>query len=116
MAKNKVPKTAITEKGLLRAMKKAAKQHNSVGEWAISNGITPQAVSAFVRGVQTAGLQIPAALGYRPQVVYLPIDEVPIQEGAAPRRPSARPMSKVDHRKPPVEKASDRLSRRERRG
>jgi len=70
-----VPKYAITERGLKHLMKEAAKKHSSLSEWAIENGITPQVISAFTRKVQSAGLQIPQVLGYKPQIVYIPIDE-----------------------------------------
>lgn len=101
--KYRVPKTAITEKGLRKLLKDASKD-SSLSDWARENGITPQAVSAFMRQVQSAGLQIPEALGYRPQVVFLPMDEDPICHMNPPRKPATRPSKKVDHSKPPVEK------------
>jgi hypothetical protein len=104
MKKYRVPKYAITEKGLKRLLKRAAKEHESVGAWATEHDITRQAVSAFLRKVQGPGLQIPEALGYRPQVVYIPIDEDTISSANPPRRPTDNPTSKVDHSKPPVEK------------
>lgn len=72
--KNRIPKSAITEKQLRRLLKDAA-EDTSLSAWAVDNGITPQAVSAFMRRVQSAGLQIPEALGYYPQVVFLPLKE-----------------------------------------
>jgi hypothetical protein len=105
--KNKypVPKTAITERGLKQLMKKAAKEHASLSDWAKSKGITPQAVSAFIRKTQGAGLQIPEALGYRPQIVFIPLDEELIATPNPPRRATARPTKKVDHTREPVERA-----------
>lgn len=85
-------------------MKKAAEEHTSLGAWAVDNDITPQVVSAFVRKTQSAGLQIPAVLGYKPQIVYIPIDEEPICTANPPRRPTKNPTSKVDHTREPVEK------------
>lgn len=104
----KVPAHAITERGLKKLLKQAAEDHTSLGAWAIANDITPQAVSAFMRKIQSAGLQIPAALGYKPQVVYIPIDEPNISTPNPPRRPAKRPTSKVDHTREPVEKRHTR--------
>lgn len=104
MKKYQVPKNAITERGLRKLMGKAAKDHSSLSDWATANGITPQAVSAFTRKVQTAGLQIPTALGYKPQIVYIPIKDDDISTANPPRRPTTRPTSKVDHKREPVEK------------
>lgn len=106
--KYRVPKSAITEKGLKRLIRDAAKKHSSIGDWARENEITPQAVSAFFRKTQGAGIKIPEVLGYRPQVIFLPLDEDLIQELPAPRRATDRPSKKVDHSKEPVEKASAR--------
>ena len=88
----RVPKTAITEKGLKKLIRKAAKKHSSIGEWARDNEITPQAVSAFFRKTQGAGIKIPEVLGYRPQVVYLPLKEKPI---ATPVPPRSAPVKKA---------------------
>lgn len=106
--KYRVPKSAITEKGLKHLIRDAAKKHSSIGDWAREHGITPQAVSAFFRKTQGAGIKIPEVLGYRPQVIFLPLDEDLIQELPAPRRVTDRPSKKVDHSKEPVEKASAR--------
>lgn len=106
--KYRVPKSAITEKGLKRLIKDAAKKHSSVGDWAREHDITPQAVSAFFRKTQGAGIKIPEVLGYRPQVIFLPLDEPLIQELPAPRRVTDRPSKKVDHSKDPVERSSRR--------
>lgn len=73
--KSKVPKTAITERQLRRLLREAAEEEGSPSAWAVEHDITPQAVSAFLRKVQSAGVQIPEALGYRPQIVYIPLDE-----------------------------------------
>lgn len=104
MKKYSVPKNAITERGLRKLMTKAAKENSSLSDWATANGITPQAVSAFTRKVQSAGLQIPTVLGYKPQIVYIPINDENISTANPPRRPTTRPTSKVDHRREPVEK------------
>lgn len=114
LKKYRVPKTAITERGLKRLIRAAAKNHSSVGDWARAHDITPQAVSAFMRKVQGPGIAIPEVLGYRPQIVYLPLDEDPIQELPAPRRPAQNPTKKVDHSKDYIEKKSlKRMSERE---
>ena len=104
MKKYQVPKNAITERGLRKLMTKAAKEHSSLSDWATSNGITPQAVSAFTRKIQSAGLQIPTALGYKPQIVYIRIEDDNISTANPPRRPTDKPSSKVDHKRDPVEK------------
>ena len=104
LKKYKVPKSAITERGLKRLIREASKKFSSQSEWAQDNKITPQAVSAFMRGTQGAGLQIPEALGYRPQLVFIPIDEELITTMLPPRRPAQRPTKKVDHSKDPIEK------------
>ena len=106
--KYRVPKSAITERGLKRLIRDAAKKHSSIGDWAREHEITPQAVSAFFRKTQGAGIKIPEVLGYRPQVIFLPLDEPLIQELPAPRRVTDKPSKKVDHSKEPVEKASAR--------
>ena len=109
--KNKysVSKTAITERGLKQLLRKAAKSSISMTEWAKTHNITPQAVSAFMRKTQSAGLQIPEALGYRPQIVYLPLDEELITTPNPPRRATTRPTKKVDHSRPPVERSGRKL-------
>lgn len=106
MTKNKyaVPKIAITERGLKQLIRKASKNHSSVGEWAKAHDITPQSVSAFMRKTQHAGLKIPEALGYKPQIVFIPLDADPICHANPPRRITERPSSKVDHTRAPVEK------------
>lgn len=101
--KSRIPKSAITERQLRKLMKEAAGQ-DSLSAWAVENDITPQAVSAFMRRVQSAGLQIPEALGYRPQIIYLPLDEEPICHMNPPRRPTKNPSKKVDHSREPIEK------------
>lgn len=73
--KYRVPKVAITERGLRVMLKKAIREANSARDWAHEHGITPQALSSFLNRTQTSGLKIPEALGYRPQVVYMPLDE-----------------------------------------
>ena len=114
LKKYRVPKTAITERGLKELIKAAAKGHSSVGDWAREHDITPQAVSAFFRKTQGAGIKIPEVLGYRPQVVYIPLDEDLIQELPAPRRVTDKPSKKVDHSKEPVEKGASRRRMTER--
>lgn len=104
MKKFRVPKAAITERGLKKLIKKKAKKHTSMGSWAEEHGILPQTLSAFLRKTQGAGLQIPEALGYRPQIVFLPLDHELIQTPSPPRRPTKNPSKKVDHSKEPLEK------------
>lgn len=106
---SKVPKYAITERQLKKLLKVESDKHTSVGAWALENDITPQAVSAFMRKIQSAGLQIPAALGYKPQTVYIPIEEENISTANPPRRPTKNPTSKVDHTREPVEKRHSKL-------
>lgn len=71
----KVPKSAITERKLRKILQEAINKNGTSTGWAIENEITPQAVSAFERQIQSAGLQIPAALGYKPALVFIPVDE-----------------------------------------
>lgn len=87
--KNRIPKSAITEKQLRRLLREAA-DDSTVSAWANDNGITPQAAHAFMRRTQTAGLQIPEALGYYPQTIYLPLDEDPISSKPPSRIPPKR--------------------------
>lgn len=86
MKKNRIPKSAITEKQLRRLLREAARD-TTLSAWATDNDITPQAASAFMRKAQTAGLQIPEALGYYPQTIYLPLDEEPISTKPPSRSP-----------------------------
>lgn len=109
--KNKIPKSAITEKQLRRLLKDAAGD-DTLSAWATENNITPQAVSAFMRRVQSAGLQIPEALGYKPQTIYIPLDEEPICHANPPRRPTKNGQKKVDHTREPVEKSYKRKKKR----
>jgi hypothetical protein len=106
MKKNKypVPKTAITERGLKKLLKEAAKDYDSIGDWARAHNITASVVSCFLRKTQGAGLQIPEALGYRPQVVFLPVDVELITTPNPPRRSTRRPSKKVDHSRKPLER------------
>lgn len=112
--KYRVPKSAITERGLKKLIKDAAKDHPSLAEWARANNITPQAISAFFAKRQGPGIKIPEVIGYRPQIVYLPLDEPLIQELPAPRHETSRPSKKVDHSKPPIVKSGKARSERER--
>lgn len=84
--KHRVPQTAITEKRLRIMLRKAIREADSAGEWARDHGVTPQALSSFLNRTQTAGLKIPEALGYRPQTVYIPLEEDPISTNVTPRR------------------------------
>lgn len=102
MGKSEIPKSAITERQLKKIIR-AQYKDTSMSDWAKTAGITPQVVSAFMRKIQGAGLQLPEILGYRPQTVYLPIGEDQISTANPPRRPTTRPSSKVDHRRPPIE-------------
>lgn len=98
--KNRVPETAITEKALRRLLKREIRSSSSIADWATDQGITPQAVSSFIHGVQGAGLQIPEALGYRPQTVFLPVSEELICK--TPSR-----SKKVAKKSPPKSKRED---------
>lgn len=105
--KYSVPKTAITERGLKQLMKQAVKDggYSSISDWANAHSITPQQAIAFVNKTQGAGLKIPAALGYRPQTVFLPVEEELICVLPPPRRIAKKPTSKADHSREPIEKA-----------
>lgn len=94
--KNRIPKSAITEKQLRKMLKQAARDGDgTISSWANDNKITPQAASAFMRGVQTAGLQIPEALGYYPQTIYLPLGAEPIATKPPSRTPPPKPVKKA---------------------
>jgi hypothetical protein len=99
----KIPKSAISEFQLRKLMKTNI-GNKSPHEWSKDKGITPQQVSAFNRKVQSPGLKIPEVLGYRPQVIYIPLDEDRVSTPNPPRRPTDKPTSKVDHTKEPIEK------------
>ena len=80
----------------------------------MDNDITPQQVTSFFRGNQGAGLKIPEVLGYRPQIIFLPLDEPLITEMLPPReKATKRPTSKVDHSKDPVNKRGLKINDRE---
>lgn len=103
--KYRVPKTAITEKGLKKLIQKSVKDSGkSASQWATEKGLTAQSVSAFLTDRQTAGLKIPEVLGYVPQVIYLPVDEDEITVPKPPRRVAVKPTRKADHTKDPIEK------------
>lgn len=108
MPKNGIPKTAITERTLRKMVKRAAKDHSSLSAWATDNDITPQQVTAFFRREQGAGLKLPEVLGYRPQTIFIPLDEDPICHMNPPRRPAKNPSKKVDHSREPIEKKHSR--------
>ena len=91
--KNRIPKSAITEKQLRRLLREAA-EDSTISAWANDNGIPPQAASAFMRRTQTAGLQIPEALGYYPQTIYLPLDEDPFSTTPPSRVPAKKQRKK----------------------
>lgn len=79
LKKYRVPKTAITERGLRKLIRESMEAEGlSLTEWAGEHGVTPQAVSAFLCKRQTAGLKIPAIFGFVPQTIFLPEDEDPI--------------------------------------
>ncbi len=103
--KYRVPRSAITERGLKKLIKDAVGTDSSRNDWAIANKVTPQQLSAFFCRKQGAGLKIPEVLGYRPQIVYLPVDEDLISTPNPPRTAATkRPTSKVDHTKEPISK------------
>lgn len=85
----KIPKGAITERKL-RKLLKAETDKSSSNAWSAEHKITPQAVSAFERQVQGAGLQIPEALGYKPALIYIPLDEEDLAIKPPPRTNAAR--------------------------
>lgn len=101
-----VPSIAITETQLRELMKDQIKTAASELEWSKKVGITPQVISAFRRKVQGPGLRLPEVLGYRPQLVFLPLDAELITTANPPRRATNNPTSKVDHTKEPIEKGS----------
>lgn len=101
--KYRVPSTAITEKGIKKLLRDAIKA-SSQSQWAADNEITPQAVSAFLNETQSAGLQIPGVFGYRPQTIYLPVDEELICHQNPIRRVTKKPTSKTSRTKPPLNK------------
>lgn len=111
--KYRVPRSAITERGLKKLLKAAAKENSSLAEWAQENDILPQTVSAFIRKVQGAGLQIPEALGYRPQIVFIPLEDELISTPNPSRRPTENPSKKTDQSREPLEKRH--LSRKDNR-
>jgi len=100
--KYRVSRFAITEKGLKKLITNAVKG-STQADWAISNKLTPQSVSAFLNDIQTAGLRIPEVLGYRPQVIYLPLDEDIISNPKSPRRVTVNPTPKTDATRKPIE-------------
>jgi len=102
--KYRVPKQAITEKGLKKLIRDQVKKHASQHEWAQKKGVQTAGVSAFMRKTQSPGLAIPAAVGYKPQVVYIPIGMDPIQTAYPSRRATAKPTAKTDRKKPTIEK------------
>ena len=104
MARNKIPASAITERQLRRMIKDASKKSSSLSAWAVEAGITPQQVTSFMRRIQSAGLKIPEYFGYRPQTVFLPLDEELIAHMNPPRRLAKNPSKKVDHTREPIEK------------
>jgi len=109
MAKNGIPKTAITEKTLRKHIRGAAKSHSSVSAWAVENGLTAQQVTAFLRKTQGAGLKLPELLGYRPQLIFIPLNEDLICTLPPPRvKATKRPTKKVDHSLEPVVKKGNK--------
>lgn len=108
MPKNGIPKSAITERTLKKLIKQEAKGYSSVSAWASDNDITPQQVTAFLRKEQGAGLKIPEVLGYRPQIIFVPLDEDLISTPNPPRKPAKKPSKKVDHTREPLEKRHTR--------
>jgi hypothetical protein len=71
----KIPKTAITERKLRKLLIESIGPEGNGSAWSKEHGITPQQVSAFERQVQGPGLKIPSVLGYKPQIIYIPVDE-----------------------------------------
>lgn len=108
MPKNGIPKSAITERALKKLIKQEAKSYSSVSAWASDNDITPQQVTSFLRKEQGAGLKIPEVLGYRPQIIFIPLDEDLICTPNPPRKPAKNPSKKVDHTREPLEKRHTR--------
>lgn len=102
--KYRVPKSAITEKGLKKLIKDDVKNYASQSEWAREHGVQTAGVTAFFRKTQPAGIAIPAAVGYKPQVVYIPIEDDPIQVAYPSRRATKKPSGKTDQSKPPIER------------
>ena len=70
----KIPSTAITERQLIKKLRKAIKEVGSIREWSTDHGIISQQAGAFMRGTQGAGVKIPKALGYRPVIIFIPVD------------------------------------------
>lgn len=103
--RGRVPKYAITEKGLKKLIRNAVKKAGgSQTEWANSKGVTTSSVTAFIRKTQPAGLKLPAALGYRPQIIFIPVDKPLIATAYPQRNASAKPSGKTDTTREPVNK------------
>ena len=77
----------VTERQLIKMVQEGAKNTTLAG-WAADNGVQPSAPSAFVRRVQPAGKQIPAAFGLVPITVFVPKDDPNYFE--YPRRTAAK--------------------------
>lgn len=92
----KIPKGAITERKLRKLLKAETDKAGSSTAWANEHKIFPQTVSAFERQVQSAGVQIPEILGYKPALIYIPIDE-PDLAIKPPSRAKAKPAGRTAH-------------------
>lgn len=76
MKKRKIPSDAITERELRRLIKSTIKDSGDTrSEWASEKGITAQSLSSFLLKKQGPGYKIPRTVGYKPLVIYVPIEE-----------------------------------------
>lgn len=109
----KIPKGAITERKL-RKLLKAETDKSSSNAWSAEHKITPQAVSAFERQVQGAGLQIPEALGYKPALIYIPLDEEDLAIKPPPRTNAARKKPVVEEK--PAKQKKTKKDKKKKKG
>lgn len=104
----------LTEAQLIKKIEEAAKG-SSLSSWAVENGVQPSAPSAFVRRVQPAGKQIPAAFGLVPITVFVDKDDPNYFEyprrGAPAKAPVPLPESKKDKKKKKKDKKKGKKNR-----
>jgi hypothetical protein len=103
----------VTEPALQKLIEKTAKRlGKSHAELANEHGVLPQRISAFLRGIETAGNQIPQMFDLEPIVVFVPKGhELEVKRIRAKRGPAAKPEPRKSKKSKEKGKKKDKRSR-----
>jgi hypothetical protein len=71
---------------LMERLRQAVRKAGSMGKWARLHGVPVQHVSLMLKGQKPLGYMVPAALGFVPAVVYVPLPPIEGEDGEISRK------------------------------